>query len=80
MKHCPHSTGIVLNSYPPQYPEYCCHCGARRTRMGRFAPLLGHGSFLDPSTHAIEIIDPWDDTCHGPSSKETGRAESSHES
>lgn len=30
--HCFESTGIVLTAdNPPQYPERCKHCGARRT-------------------------------------------------
>lgn len=28
--HCWERTGIVLTSSPPQYPEECRHCGAKR--------------------------------------------------
>lgn len=28
--HCFKSTGIVLTSIPPQYPEICKHCGKKR--------------------------------------------------
>lgn len=28
--HCFESTGEVLTSNPPQYPEACKHCGKRR--------------------------------------------------
>jgi hypothetical protein len=33
--HCFESTGFVLTSLPPQYPEVCKHCGARRTGQER---------------------------------------------
>ncbi len=28
--HCFESTGVVLTSNPPQYPERCKHCGKSR--------------------------------------------------
>lgn len=28
--HCWQRTDMVLDSLPPQYPEYCKHCPARR--------------------------------------------------
>ena len=65
-KHCVHGTNIVLDSYPPQYPEYCCQCGANRRRGGRFVTLEGHGPFLNPEAHHIEPIDPWTDSCAPP--------------
>ncbi len=41
--HCWHGTGHVLESYPPQYPEVCCHCGAKRRRRETLA--TGHGPY-----------------------------------
>jgi hypothetical protein len=44
--HCWHGTGVVLESYPPQYPEVCCHCGEMQTRRGSMPTPEGHGPFL----------------------------------
>jgi hypothetical protein len=38
--HCFEPTGFVLTSNPPQYPEVCKHCGARRT--GRQQPSMSY--------------------------------------
>ena len=43
--HCWHSTGEVLTSYPPQYPQFCCWCDARRTVMPNREPASGCGPF-----------------------------------
>jgi hypothetical protein len=32
--HCFEGTGEMLTSYPPQYPQVCKHCGARRRFLG----------------------------------------------
>lgn len=59
--HCWHSDGIVLTSYPEQYPETCCHCGARRTRSYRFV-TEGHGKF-DPSRETEVTYSGGDSPC-----------------
>lgn len=33
--HCYERTGMVLTSYPPQYPEKCKHCPATRVAIPR---------------------------------------------
>jgi hypothetical protein len=38
--HCWVNDGIVLASNPPQYPEHCKHCPARR--IGIEQPRLGY--------------------------------------
>lgn len=43
--HCAHRTGMSLDSYPPQYPVYCCHCGAAGVSRGMFKQQEGHGPF-----------------------------------
>lgn len=47
--HCFHSTGEVLTSHPPQYPQVCCFCEARRTLRGMMPyKEPGHGPFEPP--------------------------------
>jgi hypothetical protein len=41
--HCWHDTGEVLTSYPPQYPQVCCWCPAKRTNRPQFKAPAGHG-------------------------------------
>lgn len=45
--HCWHSTGIVLFTYPPKYPEFCCFCGEKRVRQADLDdPFAGnHGPY-----------------------------------
>lgn len=33
--HCWQGTDMVLTSSPPQHPEYCKHCPARRRKIAR---------------------------------------------
>ncbi len=43
-EHCWHSDDIMLTSYPAQYPEICCHCGAKCTRRKELEKIPdGHG-------------------------------------
>ncbi|GGR31360.1 hypothetical protein [Deinococcus ruber] len=44
--HCWHGTGVVLESFPPQFPEICCLCGEKRTRRGSTPNPSMHGPFL----------------------------------
>jgi hypothetical protein len=47
--HCWHSTGMVLTSNPPQYPQVCCWCGAERTLRGLVPQREpGHGPYEPP--------------------------------
>jgi len=43
--HCWHSTGIAYMTFPPAYPEYCCHCNAQRVR-GPEVRGDGHGEYF----------------------------------
>lgn len=44
--HCYHAENSTFTSYPPQYPEICCHCGDRRvTRPAEPPPPPGHGKY-----------------------------------
>ncbi len=45
--HCFRSTDITLTSNPPQYPEYCRHCGA--TRVGMQQPPMSYGEIVPRS-------------------------------
>lgn len=31
-EHCWHQTGNIFTSFPPQWDEVCCHCGAKERR------------------------------------------------
>lgn len=33
--HCWHRTGLTYTSYPAQWDEVCCHCGARERRHAK---------------------------------------------
>ena len=46
--HCWHSTNIVLTSNPPQHPQICCLCGAKRHMTSRASYESGHGPYADP--------------------------------
>lgn len=43
--HCWHGTGTVLESYPPQHPEVCCHCGEKRIRREVLPVDSSHGPY-----------------------------------
>ena len=54
--HCWHSTGMMLASYPAQYEDVCCRCGAVRIyAKTRVRKVEGHGPFLC-RTNEIEAI------------------------
>ncbi len=44
-EHCWHGTGMVLTSFPAQYPEVCCQCGEKRVRRETVPARSQHGPF-----------------------------------
>lgn len=43
--HCWHSNDQANMSFPPQYKEKCCWCGAIRTRYYELVVPEGHGQY-----------------------------------
>ena len=44
--HCWHSTGQVLTSLPPKFPQVCCHCDEKRILDTIVFVDTGHGPYL----------------------------------
>jgi hypothetical protein len=46
--HCMHSTGLVMNSFPPQVEMVCCHCGHKLNYKSNFGGFdcTKHGKYL----------------------------------
>ncbi len=51
-KHCWHSKGTMLLSYPPKVEMICCHCGQTMTIRLEVSKKGKHGQF-DPGKGAV---------------------------
>ncbi len=55
--HCYHSSGQMLMSYPPQFPQICCFCGNRRISCATHSLVEGHGDHLPLNDDARYLKD-----------------------
>lgn len=61
--HCWHHDKIMLTSYPPQYPETCCRCGAKRTKRILVEDDPAHGPHGGPFLRQKETYTGGDGPC-----------------